>query len=808
MLTFAPVISHLPSALDTTAALPLLNSLTHLTYLTSTSPRIREILTLDGGLERLLHILRNSSIPRPPPPPPDLYGLSINPAIPASTGLLSPDRAVAYRFSLAFQCVSNVGVRGSEQIRTRVVQAGVLDVVAQVLEVWLRSRGMSTEAGPSGSGQPLQMGNRVDPATVQRPRVRGPTSGIGGGPVSVGSAGMPVRASSTIGPDGSLVVVRPAAQGAVASPVPARPGSPPSANATSGPPQPAGAGPSLVTQGLNRPSSPSASIMDTSRPSSATSEARAGGSFPNSGDETSINDGEMDMGDAEDPSEIVLTGAGDAALAASDEETGRLAQSASNLLQSMASNTTFVSSRTGLAPEDTPRGGSQALSSRTPSTSSNRRPSPIRSGSTSTTGTDNEYGAAPVAIQLRQLDNLSRPALTGNASEASSAGGSNVSTPMGTPTGNQLRERSGTLIARPVAPPAQPARRRRRERTSTPGNDSTTTGGEDDGRDLMDGEDEDGDQGGAARQLETGAGPLPGSQEVNIVQEEDGATDIETNIDETLEGNMDMQMGAPPGAPGAANTPRAAPDMTPRQVFLPMTAVPAVPNIGPSVTSPVAQTAEVAPANAPGRLGTTVGFAGMQGMAAPAVVALATAQATQRTLRDLSLEGNTMSPSETTYRDDDILLSLQLLAYLSKYPHVRQAFHKPRQPFHPNLELSGTSQTPLPMRPALSDTPNIFSLVERFTFRPSPSDPTSPQLPDEIVYWAGVIMRNACRKDESRGGIRQCANMSCGKWETSPRQFAKCRRCRKAKYCSKECQSKAWSEGHRFWCSCVLFSSL
>jgi len=62
-------------------------------------------------------------------------------------------------------------------------------------------------------------------------------------------------------------------------------------------------------------------------------------------------------------------------------------------------------------------------------------------------------------------------------------------------------------------------------------------------------------------------------------------------------------------------------------------------------------------------------------------------------------------------------------------------------------------------------------------------------------------MRNACRKDDSRGGIRQCANMLCGKWESFPREFAKCRRCRKAKYCGKECQSTAWSEGHRFWCS-------
>jgi len=28
----------------------------------------------------------------------------------------------------------------------------------------------------------------------------------------------------------------------------------------------------------------------------------------------------------------------------------------------------------------------------------------------------------------------------------------------------------------------------------------------------------------------------------------------------------------------------------------------------------------------------------------------------------------------------------------------------------------------------------------------------------EIQYWAGVVMCNACRKDESRGGIRQCVN--------------------------------------------------
>ncbi|KAK9471328.1 uncharacterized protein V1510DRAFT_215325 [Dipodascopsis tothii] len=85
---------------------------------------------------------------------------------------------------------------------------------------------------------------------------------------------------------------------------------------------------------------------------------------------------------------------------------------------------------------------------------------------------------------------------------------------------------------------------------------------------------------------------------------------------------------------------------------------------------------------------------------------------------------------------------------------------------------------------------NVFPLVERFTVRTHPS---------EMQYWAGVIMRNSCRKDELRGGIRQCACFDCGKWEEFPRQFAKCRRCRRTKYCSKSCQSKAWYF-HRHWC--------
>ncbi|KAG0302761.1 hypothetical protein BGZ98_007263, partial [Dissophora globulifera] len=132
-----------------------------------------------------------------------------------------------------------------------------------------------------------------------------------------------------------------------------------------------------------------------------------------------------------------------------------------------------------------------------------------------------------------------------------------------------------------------------------------------------------------------------------------------------------------------------------------------------------------------------------------------------------AMDASESRPQQFFYREDDILHSLQLLAYLSKYPSLRSSFHTD----------SGS---------------NVFAIVEKFTHR--------TMHPLEIQYWAGVIMRNACRKDDARKGIRQCAYTGCGKWETKPREFAKCRRCRKAKYCSKDCQSKAWNEGHRWWC--------
>ena len=160
-LFFFFLISILSVALDTTSPLPLFNSLHHLTYLTSTSPRIREIMTMDGGLERLVRILHDFCMCPPPPENPNvIYGLSPpNTRPPKLVPTLNPptfDKHAAYRFSLAFQCVVNIGVRGSEPIRSRVVQAGTLDVVGCILEAWLANKGFAVGPSSSATGLPRE----------------------------------------------------------------------------------------------------------------------------------------------------------------------------------------------------------------------------------------------------------------------------------------------------------------------------------------------------------------------------------------------------------------------------------------------------------------------------------------------------------------------------------------------------------------------------------------------------------------------------------------------------------------------------
>ncbi|KAF2809147.1 MYND-type zinc finger protein MUB1 [Mytilinidion resinicola] len=129
-------------------------------------------------------------------------------------------------------------------------------------------------------------------------------------------------------------------------------------------------------------------------------------------------------------------------------------------------------------------------------------------------------------------------------------------------------------------------------------------------------------------------------------------------------------------------------------------------------------------------------------------------------------------------RDEDVLMSLQLLAYISKYCYLRSYFQKshlvPKLKIGSDLQLLDGETCAAPAvseededeEYLLPDDFNIFPLVEKFTVRHHSQD---------MQYWAGVVMRNLCRKDDSRGGIRQCA------------------------YYHKECQKSAWVF-HRHWC--------
>ena len=155
-----------------------------------------------------------------------------------------------------------------------------------------------------------------------------------------------------------------------------------------------------------------------------------------------------------------------------------------------------------------------------------------------------------------------------------------------------------------------------------------------------------------------------------------------------------------------------------------------------------------------------------------------------------------------TPRDEDVLMSLQLLAYVSKYCNLRLYFQQshlvPKLKIGKNLKALDDNSMLEHCQNDESDEEeyllpndfNIFPLVEKFTVRHHSQD---------MQHWAGVVMRNLCRKDDARGGIRQCAYYECGRWEQWTRQFAKCRRCRRTKYCSKECQKQAWIY-HRHWC--------
>ncbi|KAG6879125.1 hypothetical protein C0992_005012 [Termitomyces sp. T32_za158] len=837
-------------ALDTSSPLPLLNSLTHLTYLTSTSPRIREIMTMDGGLERLVRILHDFCIC---PPPPDngavFYGLippHIRPSKPVPT--LNPpqfDKQAAYRFSLAFQCVVNIGVRGSEPIRTRVVQAGTLDVVGCILEAWLANKGFAVGPSSSATGMPRE-------TREQRQARR-----------DAAAAAVAQRQQAELERQREQRDRQPAAQRGPRPPIVRLPGDDDVVDPT---------GPRPTTRRSHREgdAGPLTVRMQTRDADLVRGPRRPTLRLPGQFDE----DESMDT--------------------TADEST---IHEALLLLSSASTPTAATESDTELSTDAS--AAPTPVGSGTP-TGSVVVPSRDRSG----TIIARPMWDRPTHREDRQYQYVRR------ASPESPAGGSRGDTETET-EGEDVDMDRGAEQGQGQTEPRHQHRRAVGIVSDDPPVDTHIIISES----------------GVGVGVD-GVGVGVGVGDVGVGGVEDGIVSMEANDDFAMgappgapgaiaagigigmgigiggesedessqrEGEGDVEMAPPPGPVGIGN-----PDATPRPgvVGLPRDAEREV-QIDMTPRIPV----QPAPASSPAAAGTTTTTAAT----AAATAGQAPAQTPHRHRHHhhhvhphphphVSHSHTHQHPHDTSpYRDEDVLLSLQLLAYLSKYPHVRQAFYKPRTTFHPaSVDVVGgrwaqqqqqqqqqgkvragkeretgqggflrslglrkddtaslkeparTDQTQVQCGSASTSAgagatqaklrqTNVFSLVERFTFKPSTSETElltnpPPRLPPEIQYWAGVVMRNACRKDESRGGIRQCANSEsrlfpffssfslrgcgwnadsvlalvavlCGRWEAYPREFAKCRRCRKAKYCGKECQSTAWSEGHRFWCS-------
>jgi hypothetical protein len=375
-----------------------------------------------------------------------------------------------------------------------------------------------------------------------------------------------------------------------------------------------------------------------------------------------------------------------------------------------------------------------------------------------------------------------------------------------------VRERSGTIVARPPYSRDEFPLRRRGGPSGSASTDNSRpeTETEDDGDVDMDRDQADTSP---DRRSTTTQNTPHGRRAVGIVSDSPPTTttgaSLEVNADAhiiinngpqddlnevgveegivSLDTNDDFAMGAPPGAPGAIDgtTPVTAQD----DVETRMRGGP--PDVTPRATD--------LPALGPLPLMQPRGALDLPRHLNPVVMAGGRFRPPRRDGSGTGHERHHEGP----YRDEDVLLSLQLLAYLSKYPHVRQHFYKTRPSFHPATAAQASTSTISKAGPSTITSSsvasssketnailkvfasatgrgkekekvgilnvtqptrqtNVFSLVERFTFRPSSSESELPNppptLPAEIQYWAGVIMRNACRKDESRGGIRQCAN--------------------------------------------------
>jgi hypothetical protein len=583
-------------ALDCTSTLPLINSLNHLAYLTTSSARIRDILTVDGGIERLVCILKEGR---------------------------SKDMMDMWKWNLAFQCVVNIGVRGTEAVRTRVVEADMVPVIATILDNYIKViekvREKAEEAKKSDH---------------HRHRI--------------GGSSRVHKSSSFSSRSGTLDVDQRTFR---------RQAPPPSIDVTA-----ALAGPSTVVHS-NADPTPTAPQFQVTPPAERTP--------------TTAHRNHHHI---------------------TPSSTPQTAQPLAPVVPSMDAADGFVR--------------------------------PVR-----------DVDRLGSILPFSRSTMISQPA--------------SPTTPLPPP---QLR----SPTVRPTSMLAGTARSRRRP--SIRHQHSTAAEPEDMNADSITSDDSpDAEMSGTQEEIQ----PEVGVQNITVEDGDSimagGAIDLTTptaseaqdagtfNIthQNTVDGSVPTN-NAPTPVPAIGLSPNRPTLVSPPQPALPNASVP-------------------------------------------------------RYLLDRQVSPNPQVLAAMP-REEDVLMSLQLLAYVSKYCNLRKYFQ--RSHLVPKLKIGKEIQLldradPVSLEPELEQEDetleeeyclpndlNIFPLVEKFTVRYHSTD---------MQYWAGVVMRNLCRKDDTRGGIRQCAYYQCGKWEEFTRQFAKCRRCRRTKYCSKECQKSAWAF-HRHWC--------
>lgn len=608
-------------ALDCTSTLPLINSLNHLAYLTTSSARIRDILTVDGGIERLVCILKQGRVN---------HNMEL------------------WKWNLAFQCTVNIGVRGSEAVRARIVEADIVPVIATMLNNYIRVSDRMREKAE----EERQASRQVDSSRAGRPRSRhsGSTFSSRSGRVDAESRTFRRQAA------------------------------PPSIEI------PNAGTPSINT--LQPPPATGDMLTSVTTPISA--------QFPLTSppERTTFSSAPHHHRHHHHRNQDPRNGAG---------------PSRSHIVQPLATSLPIINT--------------EAVNLR-----------PVR-----------DADRLPSMVPLPSVVPYNHSGLTSQPESPT--------TPLA-PT--QLRTTTTTIRAR--------------RRPSIRHQPSTANESEDANADSMASDES------AEPETGTSAGVTPAAEMQDDVVMED-ADNVAIAVEETDMATPTISEAADDGTFNIAQA--------------------SAPEARDTASDPDTVTNAALAAADPA-------LEGGNNITAPSPAAFHAAAALPRYMLD--------RPHSSTYikgipRDDDVLMALQLLAYVSKYCSLRSYFQETH--LVPRLKITDEEMKMLEMKPEEAcamvtdkedieyeeeylqpDDFNIFPLIERFTMRHHSQD---------MQYWAGVVMRNLCRKDDSRGGIRQCAYWKCGKWEQFTRQFAKCRRCRRTKYCSKDCQKSAWVF-HRHWC--------